>query len=100
VIHTVGPVWQGGDRQEDELLARCYRSCLALAAQHDLRSLAFPSISTGAYGFPIERAAKIAINQIKQFLNSNSSLERVVIVCFGHHAYQCYLNVLSETAEN
>src|ERR1043165_4466127 len=63
VIHTVGPVWHGGDHDEDELLASCYRSCFALAQQHGIRTIAFPSISTGAYGFPMDRAARIAVRE-------------------------------------
>src|SRR5438128_1112994 len=70
VIHTVGPVWEGGQAGEAELLARCYRSCFALAEQHGLRSLAFPSISTGAYGYPLEQAARIAVTEIKSALES------------------------------
>src|SRR5437870_3881569 len=65
VIHTVGPVWHGGGHGEDELLARCYQSCFALAEEHGLRNIAFPSISTGAYGFPVERASRIAVREIK-----------------------------------
>src|SRR5437763_11460864 len=68
VVHTVGPVWGGGQAGEAELLAQCYRSCFALAEQHGLRSLAFPSISTGAYGYPLEQAARIAVREIKQAL--------------------------------
>ena len=83
VIHTVGPVWQGGGRGEDELLASCYRSCLRLAAEHGVTSLAFPSISTGVYGFPIARAAPIALREIRAGLRENRVLERVVVVCFS-----------------
>ena len=68
VIHTVGPVWRDGQHGEDELLASCYRSCFALAAQHGIRTIAFPSISTGAYGFPMERAARIAVRETRAFL--------------------------------
>lgn len=83
VIHTVGPVWQGGDQGEDELLASCYRSCLRLAAEHGVTSLAFPSISTGVYGFPVVRAAPIALREISAGLRGNRVLERVVVVCFS-----------------
>lgn len=83
VIHTVGPVWRGGGAREDELLVSCYRSCMGLAAQHELRSLAFPSISTGVYGFPVERAAPIALQEIKTALAENPRLERVTLVCFS-----------------
>src|SRR5512137_1910699 len=76
VIHTVGPVWRDGRHGEDELLASCYRSCFALAAQHGLRTIAFPCISTGAYGFPMERAARIAVRETKKFLAGNKSVEQ------------------------
>ncbi|WP_049773167.1 O-acetyl-ADP-ribose deacetylase [Truepera radiovictrix] len=89
VIHTVGPVWRGGAHREDELLARCYRSCFALAREHALRSLAFPSISTGAYGFPIERAAPIALREIRQALAANAPL-RVTVVLFGQRDLETY----------
>src|SRR5581483_8788375 len=83
VIHTVGPVWHGGSHGEDETLARCYRSCFALVEQNGVRTVAFPSISTGAYGFPIERASRIALAEIASFLRRNDSVERVIIVCFS-----------------
>src|SRR5438128_1724356 len=73
VIHTVGPVWRDGKHGEAELLASCYRTCFALAEQHGVRTIAFPSISTGAYGFPMERAARIAVEETKKFLQKNSS---------------------------
>ncbi len=82
VIHTVGPVWHGGQANEDELLASCYRQSLALAVAHGVKTIAFPSISTGAYGFPVERAAPIAIDTIKRFLQTDTALTRVTIVCF------------------
>src|SRR5262249_7952436 len=71
VLHTVGPVWQGGTRGEDELLANCYRSCFKLALEHKIRSVAFPAISTGAYGFPLDRAADIAVRQTVSFLEQS-----------------------------
>ena len=83
VIHTVGPIWRGGDRGEDELLASCYRTSLTLAVEHGVRSLAFPAISTGAYGFPLERAARIAVTEIRRFLEQDMTIEQVVLVCFG-----------------
>ncbi len=97
VIHTVGPVWRGGDQGEDELLARCYRSCLAFVEPYGLRSIAFPSISTGAYGFPIDRAARIALEQTKAFLATNTTLERVVFVCFGPAASATYQEALGRS---
>ena len=83
VIHTVGPVWHGGTHREDELLASCYRSSLVVAAQHDVRTMAFPQISTGAYGFPLYRAARIAIDTINAFLRQNATLVEVRSVCFS-----------------
>ena len=91
VIHTVGPIWQGGGRREDELLASCYRASLELAVKNGVRSIAFPAISTGVYGFPFERATSIAIREVKRFLEETPSLEKVVFVCFGKDAYRCYL---------
>jgi len=70
VIHTVGPVWRGGDNGEEELLAQCYRSCLTIAESYEIKTIAFPAISTGAYGFPVDRAAPIALGEVKQFLES------------------------------
>jgi O-acetyl-ADP-ribose deacetylase (regulator of RNase III) len=94
VIHTVGPVWYGGDRDEDELLASCYRCSLALAEQHDLKSIAFPAISCGVYRFPLDRAAAIATREIRGFLEICAALERVLVVCFDREAYEAYSQVL------
>lgn len=94
VIHTVGPIWYGGNQGEDELLASCYRSCLALAEQHSIRTIAFSAISTGVYGFPVERAAKIAVTEIRWFLESNDSLEQVILVCFSKRSYDSYLGAV------
>jgi len=88
VIHTVGPVWQDGNHGEDELLASCYRSCFALVVQHGIKTVAFPSISTGAYGFPMDRAARIAVRETKDFLARNPSVEQVTLVCFGAGALE------------
>src|SRR6186997_1078225 len=82
VIHTVGPVWRGGNAGEDELLARCYRASLSLAEQHALRSLAFPAISCGVYRFPVARAAAIAVREIRRHLVVARSIETVVLVAF------------------
>jgi O-acetyl-ADP-ribose deacetylase (regulator of RNase III) len=90
VIHTVGPVWRGGKHNEDELLACCYRNSLALAAKHSIRTVAFPSISTGAYGFPIERASRIALAEIDRFLQEKSTPEKVIAVCFAKADYGIY----------
>ncbi|HEY9600430.1 MAG TPA: macro domain-containing protein [Allocoleopsis sp.] len=94
IIHTVGPVWQGGDRSEGEILARCYRNSLALAEQYSLRTLAFPAISTGTFGFPIELASKIAVREVSRFLTSSTAIENVIFVCCGRSAYQCYLDAI------
>ena len=96
VIHTVGPVWQGGGAGEDELLARCYRSCFALMEEHGLRSIAFPAISCGAYGFPIDRAARIAVGEVRSFLEREPDVDRVLVVCFGRDVYDAYRTVLQE----
>ncbi len=90
VIHTVGPVWGGGGHHEDELLASCYRTSLELAVEKSVRSIAFPAISTGVYGFPLERATAIAVSEVRSFLRRNPSLELVVFVCFGKQAHECY----------
>jgi O-acetyl-ADP-ribose deacetylase len=96
VIHTVGPVWRDGRHGEDALLASCYRSCFALAEQHGIRTIAFPSISTGAYGFPMNRAARIAVRETKGFLERNSSIEVVRLVCFGRSATEIHSQALHE----
>lgn len=83
VIHTVGPVWQGGHSGEDELLASCYASCLLLAEEHSLKSIAFPAISCGVYGFPVQRAADIAIKTIRRFTEHAKSLELIELIAFS-----------------
>ena len=95
VIHTVGPVWQDGTHGEDELLASAWRSSLALAAERGLRTIAFPSISTGAFRFPLARAARIAIATTVAFLRENDLPDTVTVVCFGDEAYRCYLTALA-----
>ena len=96
VIHTVGPVWRDGLHGEDELLASCYRSAFALAEEHAIRTIAFPSISTGAYGFPMDRATHIAVREAKKFLERNPAVERVLLVCFGRSAFQIHSQALNE----
>ncbi len=96
VIHTVGPVWRGGRHGEDELLASCYRNCFALVEEHGLRTVAFPSISTGAYGFPMERAARIAAREAKAFLERNQTVEKVLLVCFGKDAFDMHVKAVDE----
>ncbi len=95
VIHTVGPVWHGGQYHEEELLSKCYRSSLTLAVQHSVHTIAFPAISTGVYRFPLDRATQIAVTEVKTFLAQNASIEQVRFVCFGEAAYYCYLDAVS-----
>lgn len=96
VIHTVGPVWNGGDHHEDDLLASCYRRSLEVAAGHDIQSLSFPSISTGAYRFPLERAAKIALNEIVSFLNNHEVPVKVRMICFSKEDVEVYKKVFEK----
>jgi len=96
VIHTVGPIWRGGRNGEDELLGSCYRNSLKLAQQKEIRTIAFPAISTGVYRFPLERATQIAVNEVKQFLTENPSFEQIIFVCFGDDSYHCYLKTVQE----
>ncbi|MEQ8492645.1 MAG: O-acetyl-ADP-ribose deacetylase [Gammaproteobacteria bacterium] len=84
VIHTVGPVWDGGDRGEPALLAACYRNVLALAARHELRSLAFPAISCGVYGYPHAAAAAVAVAEVRAGLARHDGIESVLFACFDH----------------
>ncbi|MEQ1888801.1 MAG: macro domain-containing protein [Alphaproteobacteria bacterium] len=86
VFHAVGPIWQGGGANEDSLLGGCYRACFALAAHHGVRSIAFPAISTGIYGFPPARAAIIAATQTRAYLEAGGGLERIVFIAFGVEA--------------
>lgn len=99
VIHAVGPVWRGGDHGEDALLASAYRSSMALAAQHGLRTLAFPNISTGVYGFPRERAADIAIGEVRAALEDYPGIEQVTFVCFDDDNYRIYRQRLGAYGE-
>ena len=93
VIHTVGPVWQGGDRGEAELLASCYRRCLELAAQHDIRSIAMPAISCGVYGYPHRQAVEIAVSTVLSAAPA-TSLEQVIFACFSQQMADLYRNTL------
>ena len=90
VIHTVGPVWQGGDCGEPELLARCYRRCFEIAGEMGAASVAFPAIGTGVYGYPLDRATHIALAETRAHLESGSALERVIFACFGAAARDAY----------
>ena len=94
VIHTVGPVWHGGRKDEDEILARCYRSCFKLADQHKIRTLAFPSISTGAYRYPMEQAARTAVETVRGELAKPTTVELVRFVCFSAEDLQVYQEIL------
>ncbi len=95
VIHTVGPVWRDGRRGEDELLANCYRNSLAIASQKGLKTVAFPSISTGAYSFPMDRAARIAVREVRTFLGAHPEFQEVRLVCFGSQALEIYRHAVS-----
>ena len=96
VIHTVGPVWQDGDRGEPDLLARCYRRCFEIAAENGVASIAFPAISTGVYGYPLERATRIAVTETRERLTDGSALDRVVFACFGAEVREIYAAVIDE----
>lgn len=95
VIHTVGPVWRGGADGEPELLASCYRNSLQLAVEHDIRTIAFPAISCGVYGYPIEQATRIAVAEVQTFLTVHPSIARVLFVCFGDEVCQAYERALA-----
>ena len=99
VIHTPGPIWHGGRSGEDELLSSCYRSCLTLASENGCKTVDFPSISTGVYHFPLDRAARIAIGTIKDYLAEHEEIERVRMVCFDERTREQYALVLSEIGD-
>ena len=96
VIHTPGPVWHGGRSGEEELLASCYRSCLTLACEYGCKTVDFPSISTGVYSFPLDKASRIAIKTILDFLAEHEDIERVRMVCFDERTRAQYESALSE----
>ena len=95
VIHTPGPIWRGGGQGEEALLASCYRSCLELAEAHGCKSVAFPSISTGAYRFPLEKAAPIAVGTVADFLAGRRGVETVTFVCFSPQVREAYAAALA-----
>ncbi len=99
VIHTVGPIWQDGRQHEEDLLAQCYKNCFALSRSHHLRTLAFPSISTGVYRFPVNRAAQIALGEIFHELETNEHLKRVIVVCYDEQTYETYLQTKKELSQ-
>jgi O-acetyl-ADP-ribose deacetylase (regulator of RNase III) len=90
VIHTVGPIWGGGNKNEDNLLASCYRNSFKAAKNKGVKTIAFPSISTGAYGFPLEQATEIALKETEKFLATDKTLSKVVFVCFGEKVLNTY----------
>jgi len=90
VIHAVGPIWQGGRADEENLLAQCYANSLRLAAEHEVRTIAFPAISTGAYDFPLELATSIAVRQVRASLEEHAKISKVIFACFDEHALRVY----------
>jgi len=96
VIHTVGPVWHGGMKGERELLSSCYIDSLKLAQEYGIKSIAFPNISTGIYGYPKEEAAAVAVEEVENFLKDNNSIEKVTFVCFDQENYDLYKKFLSK----
>ncbi len=100
VIHTVGPVWRGGNNNEDNLLASCYMNSLEMAVKNGVKTIAFPSISTGAYRFPVGRAASIAVREIEHFLEVTKCIEEVFMVCFDDRTYNAYANELKKADNN
>ena len=95
-MHTVGPIWRGGTQGEAGLLARCYRNSLALAVEHGAGSIAFPAVSTGVYGYPLEPATTIAVAETVRFLEGDQTLERVIFACFSRAAYDAYNAALKD----
>jgi len=98
VIHTVGPVWRGGPHGEAESLASCYRSSLAIAAEHEVRSIAFPGISTGVYGYPIELAARVAVDAVRDWIRKPSTIEEVLFCCFSRTDLLVYEALMAKGA--
>ena len=96
VIHTVGPVWEDGNYKEDELLTSCYIKSLRLAVKLEIKTIAFPAISTGVYNFPLERATRIAVTTVKTFLKNNDSIQKVIFVCYDEVTYRVYRTVMEE----
>ena len=99
VIHTVGPVWQGGENNEPDLLRSCYRRCLEIASEEALKSIAFPSISTGIFGYPIDDAAQIAISMVQEYLLENEAFDEVIFCCFSAQDLAVYHSFLKEISD-
>ena len=98
VIHAVGPIWRGGSHGEPELLASAYRESLRLAMAHGVRTIAFPAISCGVYGYPVGEAASIAVGEVRSFLQSEPVMERVILTCFGQTVLDAYLRAVAQPA--
>lgn len=96
VIHTVGPIWRGGNNNEAANLTNCYKNSLQLAIDNNCKTIAFPCISTGAYRYPINEASKIAVNTILEFISSSDKIEKVSIVCFDDENFDSYCNIINE----
>ena len=100
VIHTVGPIWKGGNNHEEELLKNAYNNCLKLARENGLKSIAFPNISTGVYGFPKDKAARIAVETIQKFLNTHTPELEVTFICFDDVNHEMYEHLLATSSKN
>jgi O-acetyl-ADP-ribose deacetylase len=98
IIHTVGPVWRGGTNGESELLASCYKCSLELAMERGARTIAFPAISCGRYGYPLDKASEVAVVEVVSFLESDDRLEKLIFACFSEEIYQIYVQTLSRVA--
>ena len=95
IIHTVGPVWNGGKNNEDNLLANCYKNSLKISVENGVKSIAFPAISTGVYRFTLELAAKIAVSEVEKFLTQYKKLEKIIFVCFDEENFNIYMRLLN-----
>jgi len=100
VIHTVGPVWDRGDLEEEKLLGNCYKNSLILAVENNIETISFPNISTGVYGFPKEPAAKIAIREVREFLKEHNSIKKVIFLCFDEENYEIYQRIFDSRSKN
>jgi len=98
VVHAVGPVWRGGNHGEPDLLASAYRTSLDVAVRHDVRTIAFPAISCGVYGYPVADAAAVVVAEVRRFLDHDDRLERVLLVCFGPTVLDAYMRAIAQTA--